>query len=96
MPTTSSNPLPAESIAAAPALALPVGGSLFLTVFPSVMLPVFLAAPDQTIVATALPRAHRLLVRHELADAFRGAFLAIAAFGTGGLRMAWWLPVRRI
>lgn len=30
-------------------------GSLFLTVFPSVMLPMFLAVVDQTIVATALP-----------------------------------------
>jgi len=29
--------------------------SLFLTVFPSIMLPMFLAAVDQTIVATALP-----------------------------------------
>src|SRR4029453_12540540 len=29
--------------------------SLFLTVFPSVMLPMFLAVADQTIVATALP-----------------------------------------
>lgn len=33
----------------------PASGSLFLTVFPSVMLPMFLAALDQTIVATALP-----------------------------------------
>jgi EmrB/QacA subfamily drug resistance transporter len=31
------------------------GPNLFLTVFPSVMLPMFLAALDQTIVATALP-----------------------------------------
>jgi EmrB/QacA subfamily drug resistance transporter len=30
-------------------------GNLFLTVFPSIMLPMFLAAVDQTIVATALP-----------------------------------------
>src|SRR6202012_6084555 len=29
--------------------------SLFLTVFPSLMLPMFLAVMDQTIVATALP-----------------------------------------
>ena len=47
-------------------------------------------------VLAALPRAHRLLVRNEIADAFRGAFLAIGAFSTGGLLMAWWLPVRRI
>ncbi len=30
-------------------------GRLFLTVFPSIMLPMFLAIVDQTIVATALP-----------------------------------------
>jgi EmrB/QacA subfamily drug resistance transporter len=34
---------------------LPPSGSLFFTVFPSVMLPMFLAVVDSTIVATALP-----------------------------------------
>ena len=38
-----------------PALNNPSGRSLFLTVFPSIMLPMFLAVVDQTIVATALP-----------------------------------------
>ena len=33
----------------------PPSGQLFLTVFPSIMLPMFLAVVDQTIVATALP-----------------------------------------
>jgi EmrB/QacA subfamily drug resistance transporter len=33
----------------------PPSGSLFFTVFPSVMLPMFLAVVDSTIVATALP-----------------------------------------
>ena len=33
----------------------PKSPNLFLTVFPSIMLPMFLAAVDQTIVATALP-----------------------------------------
>ena len=33
----------------------PSSGTLFLTVFPSIMLPMFLAVADQTIVATALP-----------------------------------------
>ena len=33
----------------------PPSGSLFWTVFPSIMLPMFLAVADQTIVATALP-----------------------------------------
>jgi EmrB/QacA subfamily drug resistance transporter len=36
-------------------LSNPSGRSLFLTVFPSIMLPMFLAVVDQTIVATALP-----------------------------------------
>lgn len=33
----------------------PTPGRLFLTVYPSIMLPMFLAVVDQTIVATALP-----------------------------------------
>ena len=33
----------------------PTTGQLFLSVFPSIMLPMFLAVVDQTIVATALP-----------------------------------------
>jgi MFS family permease len=33
----------------------PTPGQLFRTVFPSIMLPMFLAVVDQTIVATALP-----------------------------------------
>src|ERR1700742_1031875 len=33
----------------------PTAPNLFLAVFPSIMLPMFLAAVDQTIVATALP-----------------------------------------
>jgi len=33
----------------------PIGPLVFLTVFPSIMLPMFLAVMDQTIVATALP-----------------------------------------
>ncbi|HEY8288418.1 MAG TPA: MFS transporter, partial [Acetobacteraceae bacterium] len=41
--------------ASAPSGPAAPGRSLFLTVFPSIMLPMFLAALDQTIVATALP-----------------------------------------
>ena len=37
------------------AAALPSSRTLFFSVFPSIMLPMFLAAIDQTIVATALP-----------------------------------------
>ncbi len=45
------------SSAAVPATpaAEPSARALFFTVFPSIMLPMFLAALDQTIVATALP-----------------------------------------
>jgi EmrB/QacA subfamily drug resistance transporter len=54
---------PAVESAADAAVAVPLGNSgeppspklLFLTVFPSIMLPMFLAVADQTIVATALP-----------------------------------------
>jgi len=34
---------------------VPSTSSLFVKVFPSIMLPMFLAVADQTIVATALP-----------------------------------------
>jgi predicted MFS family arabinose efflux permease len=44
----------------------------------------------------ALPPARQLVVRGEIADAFRGAFLTIACCTTGGMLFAWWLPVRRI
>jgi MFS family permease len=43
--------LPQKPPAAAPASTT----RLFLTIFPSIMLPMFLAVADQTIVATALP-----------------------------------------
>ena len=39
----------------APAAAEPSARALFFTVFPSIMLPMFMASIDQTIVATALP-----------------------------------------
>jgi EmrB/QacA subfamily drug resistance transporter len=46
---TSPDPSPRDQRPAPPAR------SVFLTVFPSIMLPMFLAVVDQTIVATALP-----------------------------------------
>jgi EmrB/QacA subfamily drug resistance transporter len=46
MPSDTTSPTPVVS---------PKSANLFLTVFPSIMLPMFLAAIDQTIVATALP-----------------------------------------
>ena len=45
----------ATSSSAADAATKPPSRSLFLTIFPSIMLPMFLAVADQTIVATALP-----------------------------------------
>jgi EmrB/QacA subfamily drug resistance transporter len=47
-------------------------------------------------ILAALPEARRLMVRSEIADAFRAVFATIAVFTTGGLLLAWWLPVRRI
>ena len=44
-----------SSTAPIAAPAEPSARALFFTVFPSIMLPMFLAAVDQTIVATALP-----------------------------------------
>src|SRR5471030_2447422 len=46
--------MPSETTSPAPRI-VPAAPNLFLTVFPSIMLPMFLAAVDQTIVATALP-----------------------------------------
>jgi hypothetical protein len=40
--------------------------------------------------------AQRMVVRGEIADAFRAAFLTIGCFTTTGMLFAWWLPVRRI
>jgi len=44
----------------------------------------------------SLPDAQRLLLRGEIADAFRAAFLTIGCFTTAAMLFAWWLPVRRI
>lgn len=43
-----------------------------------------------------LPAAQQLVVRAEIADAFRAAFLTIGCFTTMGMLFAWWIPVRRI
>jgi EmrB/QacA subfamily drug resistance transporter len=45
----------AGAAASGTAVAVPAPKPAFLTVFPSIMLPMFLAVVDQTIVATALP-----------------------------------------
>jgi len=43
------------SVALSPQGEPPTTRALFVKVFPSIMLPMFLAVADQTIVATALP-----------------------------------------
>jgi MFS family permease len=48
-------PVPTREAASTGKIAAPGQRSLFLRVFPSIMLPMFLAVIDQTIVATALP-----------------------------------------
>jgi EmrB/QacA subfamily drug resistance transporter len=47
-------------------------------------------------VLNVLPAAQQMVVRAEIADAFRAAFLTIGLFTTAGMLFAWWLPVRRI
>ena len=47
--------MPSSAAAAESAVIDPSPRTLFFAVFPSIMLPMFLAAIDQTIVATALP-----------------------------------------
>src|ERR1700733_8389123 len=48
-------PAAGTSVALRPQGEPPSTSSLFIKVFPSIMLPMFLAVADQTIVATALP-----------------------------------------
>src|SRR5262249_30359186 len=49
-----------------------------------------------TEVLAALPAPRQATLRNEFAEAFRAAFLTIAAFSTIGLVLAWYTPVRRI
>jgi EmrB/QacA subfamily drug resistance transporter len=48
-------PAPTRALATVPQVEPPSTAALFVKVFPSIMLPMFLAVADQTIVATALP-----------------------------------------
>ena len=59
---------PAADEAAAPSTT-----TLFLTVFPSIMLPMFLAVADQTIVATALPT-----IASELGEIQRASWVVVS------------------
>jgi EmrB/QacA subfamily drug resistance transporter len=54
-PSAAPSGAPAPSDAAAPVVHVPSRAAQFLAVFPPIMLPMFLAVADQTIVATALP-----------------------------------------
>jgi EmrB/QacA subfamily drug resistance transporter len=53
--TAPGDAVAAQSDTVEPAVAEPSTSAQFLTVFPPIMLPMFLAVADQTIVATALP-----------------------------------------
>jgi EmrB/QacA subfamily drug resistance transporter len=70
----------------------PTPGRLFLSVFPSIMLPMFLAVVDQTIVATALPAIAASLGSVERVSWVVVAYLlagTIAAPVYGQLRDVW-------
>jgi hypothetical protein len=47
-------------------------------------------------VLAALPGPRQAALRSEFEEAFRAAFLTIAAFSAMGLVLAWYTPVRRI
>jgi EmrB/QacA subfamily drug resistance transporter len=64
--------MPSETASPAPRV-VPASPNLFLTVFPSIMLPMFLAAADQTIVATALPA-----IAGSLGDVERVSWVVVA------------------
>jgi EmrB/QacA subfamily drug resistance transporter len=64
--------MPSETTSPVPGVA-PATPNLFLTVFPSIMLPMFLAAMDQTIVATALPA-----IAGSLGDVERVSWVVVA------------------
>jgi EmrB/QacA subfamily drug resistance transporter len=43
-----------------------------------------------------LPAARQAVIRGEIADAFRAAFITVAAFTTIGASLAWTMPLRRV
>jgi MFS family permease len=45
---------------------------------------------------SVLPELRRVVVRQEIADAFRAAFFTMGAFAAVGLGLAWALPLRRL
>lgn len=84
-------------------------GASFGTAFVGAVLFAVLAARDTQTAAmfanlvqqgpaalSVLPAPQQLVVKAEIADAFRAAFLTIGTFTTAGMLFAWWLPVRRI
>src|SRR6185437_8518040 len=81
MPSSTSDAAPADSTRPAtppeptvePPSEASAGKSLFLAVFPSIMLPMFMAAVDQTIVATALPA-----IAGSLGDVERVSWIVVA------------------
>jgi EmrB/QacA subfamily drug resistance transporter len=85
-----------------------VGASIGTALVGAVLFAVLAARDPQTAAMFArlvqegpkalamLPTAQQSLVRAEIADAFRAAFLTIGCFTTTGMLFAWWIPVRRI
>jgi EmrB/QacA subfamily drug resistance transporter len=84
-PKPADSPLPERTVtdhdahtrdpaATAPAVTpVPSAGAQFLTVFPPIMLPMFLAVADQTIVATALPA-----IASSLGDIERASWVVVS------------------
>ena len=84
-PKPADSPLPETTVtdhdahtrdpaASAPAVTpVPSAGAQFLTIFPPIMLPMFLAVADQTIVATALPA-----IASSLGDIERASWVVVS------------------
>ena len=96
------------SAAASVQFARSVGASFGTALVGAVLFAVLAARDPQTAAMFArlvqegpkalavLPVAQQLVVRAEIADAFRAAFLTIGCFTTTGMLFAWWIPLRRI
>src|SRR6516164_9764554 len=83
-PKAADSPLPSnagtghddharDAAAIAPLVPVQSAGAQFLTVFPPIMLPMFLAVADQTIVATALPA-----IASSLGDIERASWVVVS------------------
>src|SRR5580658_6510154 len=71
--SAQAEPVVGTSVAPSPQGIPPSTSSLFVKVFPSIMLPMFLAVADQTIVATALPA-----IASELGEIERASWVVVS------------------